>query len=262
MFVKESLKVHSSGHTSNGTSSATLAHSLVDRCYAADLGGSVGHSEFLVDVGNCAVRTYVSTSGASVTHKLVGMSNAGVTGKLILAEESDYLGCCRACLRNGLGNVLGTLTCARKEYACRGAFYGTKLGVSLGEEIVCVHTCRKHSSQGTSRLVGLDSRSENYEIGINVELLVSDKIGSLNLELLALGSNLSNHTLNVVNSLFLNGSAIELVEVLSGGTNVYVEYVNVGVGIFITYKHCMLCGIHTADLGAVFLTLFSASRAT
>ena len=63
-------------------------------------------------------------------------------------------------------------------------------------------------------------------------------------------------------AVFLDRAAIELIKVLTGCTNVDIEYVNVGVGIFVANKHRVLCGIHTAYLRAIFLALFGASRAT
>ena len=95
-----------------------------------------------------------------------------------------------------------------------------------------------------------------------MELLVSDKVRRLYLELFALGNDLADHTLDVLDAVFLNSAAIELVEVLAGSSYVDIEDVNFGVGIFVTGEHGVLCGVHAADLGAVFLALFSARGTT
>ena len=109
LIVLKSVQIHSTRGTSNGTSTAALTNSGIDRRYATDLGGSVGHTEFLVQIRDRAVGAYSLTAGASVTHQLVGACNAGVTGELILGKQTDDLRCSRTCLRYGFGNILGCL---------------------------------------------------------------------------------------------------------------------------------------------------------
>ena len=46
----------------------------------------------------------------------------------------------------------------------------------------------------------------------------------------------------------------ELVKELAGGTHVDVEHVNVGVRVLLADEHRVLCGVHTADLGAITLS--------
>ena len=82
-----------------------------------------------------------------------------------------------------------------------------------------------------------------------MKLLVSDKIGSLNGKgAVGLRRNLAYHTLDVVNAVLFNSSAVELVEELTGSTDINVEYINIGVGIFFSDKHSVLSGVHTAYL--------------
>ena len=38
------------------------------------------------------------------------------------------------------------------------------------------------------------------------------------------------------------------VKVFTGGTNINIKYINIRVGVFFTGKHCVFCGIHTANL--------------
>ena len=127
--------------------------------------------------------------------------------------------------------------------------------MSLGEEVVGIHTCSEHCSYGTGGLVRLDSGCENYQISVDMELLVSDKVRCLNIKIsVRSGGNLSDHTLYVVNAVLFNSSAVELIEELTGSTDINVEYINVCIGIFFSDKHCVLSGVHTADLGAVGLS--------
>ena len=94
-----------------------------------------------------------------------------------------------------------------------------------------------------------------------MKLLSVKKVGRLNFKFSVFGRNFSDHSFYVMDAVFFDRAAVELIEILTGGTDVYIEYINVGVGIFVSYKHCVLCGIHTADLRAVFFTLIRARRA-
>ena len=63
-----------------------------------------------------------------------------------------------------------------------------------------------------------------------------------------LGSNLTNLTLIVVYTVFLDCSSVEFVEVLTGSTDIDVEYCYVYIGIFISDEDSVLGCLHTADL--------------
>ena len=212
-------------------------------------------------IRDSTVGTYVCTARATVTEKLVCLCGAGVSEKLILCKESDNLNCCGTCLRNRLGNILRSLNNTGKEDTCGGGLNGTKLCVSLGKEVVGIDTCGEHGSDLSYVLVGLDSGSKNYHISFLEDLLVVKKVGALNEELaVRLRNNLTNLTLDIIYTVLLNCTAVELVKVLTGGTNVDVEYGYVYIRILIADEHCVLCGVHAADLGAVGLT--SVVRAT
>jgi len=127
--------------------------------------------------------------------------------------------------------------------------------VSLGKEVVRIHACGEHRGERTSALVGLDRRGKHDHVGGDLDLLVLDQIGRLNGDRsVGLGIDLADHALYVVDAVFLDRAAVELVEVLSGGTHVNVEHINLGVWVFFTHEHCVLCGVHTADLRAVRLS--------
>ena len=118
----------------------------------------------------------------------------------------------------------------------------------FGEEVVCIHACGKHCCKRSCALIGLDSRCKDYHIGIDMKLLACDKVGRLNLELAVFGNYLTDHSFDIVYSVFLNGAAVEFVEAFTGCSDVNIEYINVGIRIFFSCQHCVLCGIHTADL--------------
>ena len=120
--------------------------------------------------------------------------------------------------------------------------------MSFREEVVCVHACRKKRCKVSCGFIGFDSCRKNNEIGVDMNLFSVDKIRTLNLKLVTIGTDLSYHTLYVVNSVFFNRAAIEFVEVLSWCTDVYIENVYIGVRIFIAYEHGVLCRVHTAYL--------------
>ena len=94
-----------------------------------------------------------------------------------------------------------------------------------------------------------------------MKLSVINKVGRLNFKFFAVGRYLADHTLDVMHAVFFHGAAIELVEVLAGGTHVDIENIHLSVGVFIADEHGMLCRIHTADLGAILLALFRTGGA-
>ena len=102
------------------------------------------------------------------------------------------------------------------------------------KEVVGIHTCGKHSRKRTCRLIRLNSRCQNDQVGINMQLLVGDQVRGLDLELIALRNDLAYHTLNILNTVFLYCTAIELVKVFARSSYVDIENINLGIGIFIT----------------------------
>ena len=97
-------------------------------------------------------------------------------------------------------------------------------------------------------LIGFDSRRKNDEIGVDMELFSVDKVRSLNLQLVAVRTDLADHTFYIMHAVFFNGAAIEFIKILAGCTDVYIENVYVRIGIFVAYEHGMLCRVHTAYL--------------
>lgn len=127
--------------------------------------------------------------------------------------------------------------------------------MSLGEEIVGIHGRGQHGCKGTGGFIRLDRRGKDHEVRFDVKLFIRDEVGRLDHQLISLGRHLADHSLDIVDAVFLNGAAVELVEILTGCTHVDIENVNVGVRVFIPREHRWLRRIHTAYLGAVFLAL-------
>ena len=111
-MIGEALQIHCARRTSNCTSSAALTNSFVNGSNTADSHSSVRLSEFLVGIGDSAVGANLFTGGAAVAHKLIGMSNAGISCELVLGEKTDNLSGSGTCLRNSLGDILGSLAYA------------------------------------------------------------------------------------------------------------------------------------------------------
>ncbi|CDC70437.1 unknown [Candidatus Colimorpha enterica] len=183
------------------------------------------------------------------------MRNAGVAGELILRQQSDDLRCRRSCLRNRFGDILRSLAYTGEIDTRRRAFDGTELRMSLGEEIVCVHACGKHGRKASCRFVRLDGSGKNDHVCVDLQLFAGNEVGCLNSQLaVGLWSDLADHALDVMHAVFLDRAAVELIKVLSGSTHVDVEHVNVGVRVLLADEHRVLCGVHTADLGAITLS--------
>ena len=181
------------------------------------------------------------------------MINAGVAGDIVFNEKAYYLSRSCGSLSDSLGDILRTLAHSREEHARRGRLYGTKLGMSLCEEVVRIHRSGKLCRKRSCGFIGLYRCSENNHIRVDMELLVRDEVRSLNHELAVVRSDFSYHALDVMYAVLLNRSSVELVKVLSGRSYVYIEYVYVCIGILFSCKHSVLCGIHAAYLRAVRL---------
>ena len=67
--------------------------------------------------------------------------------------------------------------------------------------------------------------------------------------------HLAHLALDVVDSVLLDRSAVELVEVLSRGSHVDVEHVDLHIRVLVPDQHGVLCRVHTADFGTVGLAL-------
>ena len=183
------------------------------------------------------------------------MRYARVAGQLVLCQQTDDLRRSSACLCNGFRNILRALADTGEEYTGSRRLNRTQLCVCLSKEVVGIHAGCQHSCQRTSALVCFDCSSQNDHVSLDVQLFVGNQIRCLNIQCaVSLRCNLADHTLNIVYAILLYCTAIELIIVLARGTNVDVEYINVSIRIFFTAQHSVLCGIHTADLGAVFLT--------
>ena len=69
-----------------------------------------------------------------------------------------------------------------------------------------------------------------------------------------LRNNFSYLSFDVVYTVLLYCSSVELIEVLTWGTHINIEDCYICIRIFIADQHCMFCCVHTADLGAVWLS--------
>ena len=182
------------------------------------------------------------------------MSYARVAGELVLNEKSDDLSRASTCLRYGFGNILRALAHAGEEDTRCRRFYRSELRVSLCEEVVCVHGSCELCCERTRALVGFDSSGKDNKVSLYMELFVHDEVGRLNIEsAVSLRRYLTDRALDIVNAVVLDSSAVEFIEVLAGSTHVDIEYINVGIGVLFAGEHCVLCGVHTAYLGAVLL---------
>ena len=133
--------------------------------------------------------------------------------------------------------------------------------MSFEEEVVVVHRSCKHCSKWTSRLVCFDRCCKNNHISLDMNLFVQNQIASLNIKSsVALRSNFSYLTFDVVNAILFNSAAIELIKEFTWSTNVNVEYIAVCIRIVVACKDCVLCSIHTTDLRAVLVTLCRICR--
>ena len=123
------------------------------------------------------------------------------------------------------------------------------------EEVVCINTCCKHSSDLTNIRVRFNGCCKNDHICFLKDLFVVDQVRSLYKKAsVRLWNNFSYLAFDVVYAVLFYGSSVELIEVFTWSTDINIEYGYICIRIFITDQHCMFCCVHTADLGAVWLS--------
>ena len=205
-------------------------------------------------VGNCAVGAHIGALAAAVAAQLVSLGGAGIGLQLILGKQANDLNCRSAGLCHGFGNVLGALAYAGQEHACCGRFHRAQLGVGLGEEVVGIDGSGEHSGDFARIGVGLDGGGQHYHIRLLENLLIFQQVHAVNQQAaVGLGSNLAHLALHIINAVVLHRATVEFIKVLAGGTDIDVKHGHIGIRIFIPDEHSVLCGVHTADFGAVGL---------
>ena len=123
------------------------------------------------------------------------------------------------------------------------------------EEVVCINTCCKHSSDLTNIRVRFNGCCKNDHICFLKDLFVVDQVRSLYKKAsVRLWNNFSYLAFDVVYAVLFYGSSVELIEVFTWSTDINIEYGYICIRIFITDQHCMFCCVHTADLGAIWFS--------
>ena len=108
------VEVHRAGRARDRAGAAALTYGRVDARDPAHSRRTVGHTEFLVDISDSAVRADFLAGRAAVAHQLVRLSYARVAGQLVLDEQSDYLCGGGARLSDGLRDILRPLAARRR----------------------------------------------------------------------------------------------------------------------------------------------------
>ena len=91
-------------------------------------------------------------------------------------EKSYDLRRCGTRLSNRFGDILRSLARTRKEYSGGRAFDRAELRVSLGKEVVRVHTRGEHTCERTCGFVGFYRCGKDYHVCVNMKLLAGKKI--------------------------------------------------------------------------------------
>ena len=90
---------------------------------------------------------------------------------------------------------------------------------------------------------------------VKMDLFIINQVRSLYKKAsVRLRNDFSYLAFDVVYTVLFYSSSVELIEVLTRGTHINIEDCYICIRIFITDQHCMFCCVHTADLGAVWLS--------
>ena len=123
------------------------------------------------------------------------------------------------------------------------------------EEVVVVDGERQHRRQLPDIRVRLDRACKDNHVRIDLDILLVEKVNAVDMKLsVRKRCHLSDIALDVVNAILLDRSAVEFIKILSRRTDIDVEHMDVGVRIVILDQDCLLCCVHTADLGTVGLS--------
>ena len=125
----------------------------------------------------------------------------------------------------------------------------------LGKEVVGIHTCSQHGSQFSCIFTRLDCRCKDNKVCFHLDLTVVQKVGSLYQKTSVRSLRYFSYlTLDIIYTKLFYCTAVELIEVLTRGTNINVEDMYIDIRIMVTHQHGLFCGVHTADLGAIALS--------
>ena len=125
----------------------------------------------------------------------------------------------------------------------------------LGKEVVSIHTCSQHGSQFSCIFTRLDCRCKDNKVCFHLDLAVVQKVGSLYQKTSVRSLRYFSYlTLDIIYTKLFYCTAIELVEVLTRSTNINVEDMYIDIRIVVTHQHGLFCGVHTADLGAIWFS--------
>ena len=93
------------------------------------------------------------------------------------------------------------------------------------EEVVCINTCCKHSSDLTNIRVRFNGCCKNDHICFLKDLFVVDQVRSLYKKAsVRLWNNFSYLAFDVVYAVLFYGSSVELIEVFTWSTDINIEY--------------------------------------
>ena len=133
----------------------------------------------------------------------------------------------------------------------------------LCKEIIGINTSSKHGCNFSYILIWLNSSCKNNHIRLHKDLLVFQKVRSLNHKCSVwLRNYFSYLAFYIIYTVIFNCSSVELIKVFTWSTDINVEYRYVCIRIFVADEHCMFCSIHTADFGAIALSSFVRATAS
>ena len=182
------------------------------------------------------------------------MGRTWICQKLILCQKSDCLDCCRAGLGYRLGDILWSLAYTGEKYTCCRRLYRTKLCMGFCQEVVGINAGCQHGGNLSHIRIRFDGRRQDYHIRFFQDLLIIQKICSLDQQFpIWLRNHFSYLPFDIIHSVLFYGSSVKLIKILARRTHINIENGYIHIRIFIPDQHGVLCRIHTADLRAVTL---------
>ena len=204
---------------------------------------------------NRTIRADICASGTSITQKLICLSGTRIGHQFVFCQKSNGFDCCRTGLCYCFWNIFWSLTYTGQENTCCRRFYRSEFCMCFCQEVVRIDTCCQHGRNLTHVRIRFNRSGKNYHICFFQNLLIIQKVYPLHQKLsIWLWKNFSHLTFDIIYTILLYRSSVELIKVLSRCTYIYIKYGYIDIRIFITDQHGMFCSIHTADFRAVALS--------
>ena len=123
------------------------------------------------------------------------------------------------------------------------------------QKIIGINAGGQHGCKLSYIRIWFYGSCQDDHVGFFFDLLIVQQVHALHQKLsIRLRDHFSYLSFDVIHTILLYSSSVELIKVLTRCTHINIKYRHIYIRVFITDQHSMLGGVHTTDLGTVALS--------